>query len=251
MLSLKSHTNQEKEPSLLGEQGEILVPAGCSIPAPPHPHPQPGSPHEVSRGCEVSLKEADHPHLPCLRPGAGCLCTAGHTAPRPRAQYAGTSPKGPRGPLRGPTALSSELWLLPVSGGFPGVHSHSILKTNCPVTTVPGSSVLGGHIDLHFISSPCPCAPLPSRSYQALSASLGQFPDRCIFGCSPHFLDLPIGSVVKNLPANAGDSGSIPGSGISPGGGNGNPLQYSCLGNPKDRGAWWATIHGDLLCLSN
>ena len=40
----------------------------------------------------------------------------------------------------------------------------------------------------------------------------------------------------------------IPGLGRSPGGGNGNPLQYSCLGNPKDRGAWWATIHGDLLC---
>ena len=41
-----------------------------------------------------------------------------------------------------------------------------------------------------------------------------------------------------------GDSGSIPGLGRSPGGGNGNPLQYSCLKNPMDRGAWWATIHG-------
>ena len=53
--------------------------------------------------------------------------------------------------------------------------------------------------------------------------------------------------VVKNLPANAGDIrdvGLIPGSGRSPGGGNGNPLQYSCLGNPMDRGAWWATVHG-------
>ena len=51
--------------------------------------------------------------------------------------------------------------------------------------------------------------------------------------------------VVKNLPANAGDvrdSGSIPGSGRSPGGGHDNPLQYSCLENPMDRGAWWATI---------
>ena len=44
--------------------------------------------------------------------------------------------------------------------------------------------------------------------------------------------------VVKNLPANAGDEGSIPGLGISPGEGNGNPLQYSCLGNYMDRGAW-------------
>ena len=42
----------------------------------------------------------------------------------------------------------------------------------------------------------------------------------------------------------AGDTGSIPGSGRSPGGGNGNPLQYSCLENPMDIGAWWATIHG-------
>ena len=54
------------------------------------------------------------------------------------------------------------------------------------------------------------------------------------------------GSVVKNLPASArdaGDMGSIPGSGRSPGGGNGNPLQYSCLENPTDRGAWLATVH--------
>ena len=52
--------------------------------------------------------------------------------------------------------------------------------------------------------------------------------------------------MVKNLPANSGDSGdigSIPGSGRSPGEGNGNPLQHSYLENPMDRGAWWATIH--------
>ena len=53
----------------------------------------------------------------------------------------------------------------------------------------------------------------------------------------------PGGSVVKNLPANAGDVDSNPGSGRSPGDGNGNPLQYSCLENPMDRGAWWATVH--------
>ena len=51
-------------------------------------------------------------------------------------------------------------------------------------------------------------------------------------------------SVVKNPPASAGDSGSIPGSERSLGEGNGNPLQYSCLGNPLDRGAWRATVHG-------
>ena len=55
---------------------------------------------------------------------------------------------------------------------------------------------------------------------------------------------LPVGSVVKNPLANAGDPGSIPGTGRSPGEGNGNPLQYSCLGNPMDRGARWATVLG-------
>ena len=56
-------------------------------------------------------------------------------------------------------------------------------------------------------------------------------------------MGLPSGSVIKNTPANAGDLGSIPGLGRSPGEGNGNKLQYACLGNPMDRGAWWATIH--------
>ena len=55
---------------------------------------------------------------------------------------------------------------------------------------------------------------------------------------------------VKNPPAmqetacDAGDVGSIPGSGRSPGEGNDDPSQYSCLGNPTDRGAWWATVYG-------
>ena len=48
----------------------------------------------------------------------------------------------------------------------------------------------------------------------------------------------------KASACNAGDPGSIPGSGRSPGGGNDNPLQCSCLENPMDRGAWWATVHG-------
>ena len=50
--------------------------------------------------------------------------------------------------------------------------------------------------------------------------------------------------VVKNLFANAGDVSLIPRSGRRPGGGNGCPLQYSCLGNPMDSEAWWATVHG-------
>ena len=63
----------------------------------------------------------------------------------------------------------------------------------------------------------------------------------CILG------DSQVPLVVKNPPANAGDirdMRSIPGPGRSPERGHGNPLRYSCLGNPKDRGAWWATVHG-------
>ena len=55
---------------------------------------------------------------------------------------------------------------------------------------------------------------------------------------------LPCGSDSKVSACNVGDPGSIPGSGRSPGEGNGNPLQYSCLENSKDWGAWWATVHG-------
>ena len=60
-------------------------------------------------------------------------------------------------------------------------------------------------------------------------------------------MGLLVALVVKNLPASEGDPrdmGSIPGWGRSPGGGHGNSLQYSCLENPMDREAWWATVHG-------
>ena len=56
-------------------------------------------------------------------------------------------------------------------------------------------------------------------------------------------MDFPGGSVVKYRPANAGDKGLIPGLERSPGGGHGNPLQYSCLENSVNRGAWRATVH--------
>ena len=70
--------------------------------------------------------------------------------------------------------------------------------------------------------------------------------------CSQQFIELttsnnsgfPGGSDGKASTRNAGDPGSIPGSGRSPGEGNGNPLQYSCLENSMDGGAWWATVHG-------
>ena len=64
-------------------------------------------------------------------------------------------------------------------------------------------------------------------------------------------LGFPGGVVVKNLPPSAidtGDAGWTPGLGRSPAEGNGNPLQYSCLENPMDRGAWWATVHGVTKC---
>ena len=54
---------------------------------------------------------------------------------------------------------------------------------------------------------------------------------------------LPFGSDGDDSACNARDLGSIPGSGRSPGEGRGNPLQYSCLGNPMDRGDWWGTVH--------
>ena len=58
-------------------------------------------------------------------------------------------------------------------------------------------------------------------------------------------MGFPGGSDGKESTCNAGDLSSIPGSGRSPGEENGNPLQYSCLDNSKDREVWWATVHGD------
>ena len=76
---------------------------------------------------------------------------------------------------------------------------------------------------------------------------LVSFPPPTVSSCL-RFYSQPIwppgGSEVKASACNVGDLGSIPGSGRSPGEGNGNPLQYSCLENPMDRRAWWATVHG-------
>ena len=63
------------------------------------------------------------------------------------------------------------------------------------------------------------------------------------FGATHHQLHFPGGGVTKNPPVSAGDTGPTPGLGKSPGEGNGTPLQYSCLENSTDRGAWWATVH--------
>ena len=65
-----------------------------------------------------------------------------------------------------------------------------------------------------------------------------------VFCLSTFLMVFPGGSEVKESACKAGDPCSIPGSGRSPGEGNGNPLQHSCLENPMDGGAWWATVHG-------
>ena len=70
--------------------------------------------------------------------------------------------------------------------------------------------------------------------------SIGSFLRNCILV----FKGISGGAQVKASAYNVGDLGSISGSGRSPGEGNGNPLQYSCLENPMDGGAWWATVHG-------
>ena len=89
--------------------------------------------------------------------------------------------------------------------------------------------------------SPCNSAKIP---HVAAKTWHSQKEKRCVERSPRH--SFPGGSAVKKLPANAGDEGdvgSIPGSGRSPGGGNGHPLQYSCLKNPMDRRAWPATVH--------
>ena len=97
------------------------------------------------------------------------------------------------------------------------------------------------HPDPHSRSrgSYCPwfllCPSGAAHTYMIVSLS---------FHLSIHLSGLPCGSVGKESSCDAGDTGSIPRPGRSPGGGPGNPLQYSSLENPMDRGAWWAIVHG-------
>ena len=93
--------------------------------------------------------------------------------------------------------------------------------------------------------SPQPLPP-PSPGFNCFPGSGLNINCQCLgfFGRGRSPESFPGGSVVNNLPARTGDLGSIPGSGRSPGGGHGNPLQYSWLENPKDRGVQWATVHG-------
>ena len=93
----------------------------------------------------------------------------------------------------------------------------------------------------HFNKSKANCS-LAWRSCPTVMLSQNQLSLSCY--SEPLSLGFPGGSEVKASARNAGDLGSIPGSERSPGEGSGNPLQYSCLENPMDGGAWWATVHG-------
>ena len=77
-----------------------------------------------------------------------------------------------------------------------------------------------------------------------ITGTTGNSTDRAFINSLLPHPGFPGGSMVKNPPANAKDTGSIPGPRRCPGEGNGDPFQDSCLGNPKDRGAWRATVHG-------
>ena len=93
-------------------------------------------------------------------------------------------------------------------------------------------------------SSPLPVPHSPTRILSSCWVS-HLYPLRYTLGAFVSILpSFPGSSDGKSLPAHAGDPGSIPGPGRSPGEGHGNPLQYSCLENPMDGGAWWATARG-------
>ena len=90
---------------------------------------------------------------------------------------------------------------------------------------------------------------IPTNSEQATSKRVFPYPSQHSLSCRLFLLvailgDFPGGSDGRESACNAGDLGSIPGLGISPGEGKGYPLQYSCLENSMDRGAWQATVHG-------
>ena len=82
---------------------------------------------------------------------------------------------------------------------------------------------------------------MPFRKTPSIYSS---FPPAIYFIHGSEYVRLPGGSVIKNPPTNTRDTGLIPGSGRSSAEGKANPLQYSCPGNPMDRGAWQATVHG-------
>ena len=129
------------------------------------------------------------------------------------------------------------------------VKSESEIGQSCPTLcdpmdcSLPGSSVMGFSRQEYWIVLPFPSpGDLPNQG-----SNLGLLHCRqTLLPSEPPGRSNQVVLVIKNPPASAGDirdEGSIPGSGRCPGVGNGNPLQYSCLENPMDRGAWRATVH--------
>ena len=117
-----------------------------------------------------------------------------------------------------------------------------ILSTNLPTMYLPSTIVYNSHSSAYCLCAVCH----PSCLSVDFCVYLAPYPSPF---CLPFHLSIrfPGGSVVKTPPAKAGDArdvGSIPGSGGSPGGEDGHPLQCSCLGNSVDRGACWGTVHG-------
>ena len=125
--------------------------------------------------------------------------------------------------------------MIPGSGRSPGEGNGNPLQYSCLKNPLDRGTwwVAKSCVQLKTIN----LATIPTPRIQ----SKGQTPT------SQHPWALQVALVIKNLPANAGDArdlGSIPGPRSSPGVGNGNPLQYSCLGNSMDIGAWWAAVLG-------
>ena len=131
-------------------------------------------------------------------------------------------------------------WPLGDWGGAGSCDRLILFETMRPSPSPPPSCLLlGGH--LYSRQKPHLGSPLPGETARTLNLLF--FSLLTVVKYVTQDAGFPRGSVVKNPPANAGDGGSIPGSGRSPGGGNGNPLQDSCLGNTMDGGAWRATVH--------
>ena len=144
-----------------------------------------------------------------------------------RAPWGFTLPRGrlgslPLGLVQAPRRLTTFRWL-PM---WIRILSSDI-RARCSLAVAPSESNMGA-----LLGNQAHLAPDPGPEYPfSRVTSLG----------------FPGGSDSKEFPCSAGDTGVpglIPGSGRSPGGGNGNPLQHSCLENSMDRGAWWATVHG-------
>ena len=105
---------------------------------------------------------------------------------------------------------------------------------------IPGSKRSPGVENGNPLQYPCLGNPMDRGAWWATVLGVTKVIQQAVIKC----LGFPGGSAVKNPPAIAGDEGSIPGSGRSPGVENGNPLQYPCLGNFMERGAWRVAVYG-------